>query len=174
VSGWALNPDALLDGATDHLPGPEARYEQTESISLAFITALQLLPPRQLATLVLRDVLGFRTQEVAQMLETSVEAVESALKRARISIRRRRPVIGDPPPAPASAAEEAVTARFVSAYGAADLDALLDLLTDDVFMSMPPIPLEYEGRDALAGFCVAIFAAGRRLELVRTPTRANG
>jgi RNA polymerase sigma-70 factor (TIGR02960 family) len=173
--GWLEPfPDALLEGATDDLPGPEARYEQTESISLAFITALQLLPPRQLATLVLRDVLGFRTQEVAQMLEASVDAVESALKRARISIQRRRPIIGDPPPAPASAAEEAIAARFVSAYEAADLDALLDLLTDDAFMSMPPIPLEYEGRDAVAGFCAAVFDAGRRLQLVRTRTRANG
>jgi RNA polymerase sigma-70 factor (ECF subfamily) len=165
-------PDALLENTTDNLPGPEARYEQIESISLAFITALQLLPPRQLATLILRDVLDFRTQEVAEMLETSVASVESALKRARVSVRRRRPIVGDPPPAPASAAEEAIAARFVSAYEAADLDALLDLLTDDVFMSMPPIPLEYEGRDAVAGFCAAVFDAGRRLELVQT--RANG
>ena len=168
-------PDALLDGATDSLPGPEARYEQTESISLAFITALQLLPPRQLATLILRDVLGFRTREVAEMLETSVDSVESALKRARLSVQRRRPVIGDPPPpGPASATEQAIAARFVSAYEAADLDALLDLLTDDVFMSMPPIPLEYEGREAVVGFCAAVFDAGRRLELVRARTRANG
>jgi RNA polymerase sigma-70 factor (TIGR02960 family) len=165
-------PDALLEGATDNLPGPEARYEQTESISLAFITALQLLPPRQLATLILRDVLGFRTQEVAQMLEASTDAVESTLKRARTAVQRRRPIIGDPPPTPASAAEEAVTARFVSAYEAADLEALLDLLTDDAFMSMPPIPLEYEGRDAVAGFCAAVFDTGRRFELVQT--RANG
>ena len=173
--GWLEPfPDALLEGTTDHLPGPEARYEQTESISLAFIIALQLLPPRQLATLILRDVLGFRTREVAEMLGTSLESVESALKRARVSVQRRRPVLGDPPPAPTSAAEEAIAARFVSAYEAADLDALLGLLTDDVCMSMPPIPLEYEGRDAVAGFCAAVFDAGRRLELVRTQTRANG
>ncbi|HEX4791367.1 MAG TPA: RNA polymerase subunit sigma-70 [Actinospica sp.] len=165
-------PDVLLEGTTDNLPGPEAHYEQTESISLAFITALQLLPPRQLATLILRDVLGFRTQEVAEMLEASVDSIESVLKRARIAMQRRRPAVDSPPPAPASATEEAIAARFVSAYEAADLDALLDLLTDDVFMSMPPIPLEYEGRAAVAGFCTAVFGAGRRLELVRT--RANG
>ncbi len=164
-------PDVLLDGAIDAPPGPEARYEQTESISLAFITALQLLPPRQLAALILRDVLDFRAQEVAEMLDASVDAVESALKRARTAVQQRRPVVGEPPPAPASPTEEAIVARFVSAYEAADLDALLDLLTDDVFMSMPPLPLEYEGRDAVAGFCAAVFGAGRRLEFVRT--RAN-
>jgi RNA polymerase sigma-70 factor (ECF subfamily) len=165
-------PDALLAGALEVPPGPEARYEQTESISLAFITALQLLPPRQLSALILRDVLGFRTQEVADMLETSVDAVESALKRARAAVRRRRPALGQPPPAPASRAEQGIVARFVAAYEAADLEALLGLLTDDVFTSMPPIPLEYEGRDPVAGFFAAVFGAGRTFELVAT--RANG
>ena len=82
-------PDALLEGAVDAPLGPEARYEQTESISLAFVTALQLLPPRQLAVLVLRDVLGFHASEVADMLDSTVESVTSALKRARASLQRR-------------------------------------------------------------------------------------
>jgi RNA polymerase sigma-70 factor (ECF subfamily) len=166
-------PDALLEGAVGVPPGPEARYEQTESISLAFVTALQVLPPRQLAVLILRDVLGFRASEVAGMLETTVESVTSALKRARASLQRHRPGAGrEPSPAAGSPAEEAIVARFVSAYESADLGALVALLTDDAFISMPPMPFEYEGREVVASFFSRIFGAGRRFYLV--PTRANG
>jgi RNA polymerase sigma factor (sigma-70 family) len=187
-------PDEFIDADT----GPEARYEQAESISLAFVTALQLLPPRQLAVLVLRDVLGYHAAEVAGMLDTTTESVNSALKRARASLHRdqqlarqpasqpdRQPAgqparqpAGQParqsagPPAAGSPAEDALVAKFVSAYQASDLDALLALLTDDVFMSMPPMPLEYEGRDAVGRFCALLFGAGREYRLV--PTRANG
>ena len=163
-------PDALLEGAFDVPLGPEARYEQTESISLAFVTALQALPPRQLAVLILRDVLGFRASEVAAMLDATVESVNSALKRARAGLDRREE--REPPPAAGSPSEDALVARFVSAYEAADLDAVVALLTDDVFISMPPMPFEYEGRDAVARFCALILGPGRRFDLV--PTRANG
>jgi RNA polymerase sigma-70 factor (ECF subfamily) len=166
-------PDALLEGAMDTPPGPEARYEQTESISLAFVTALAVLPPRQTAVLILRDVLGFHAGEVADMLDSTVESVNGALKRARASLQRRRAqASAEPPPAAGSAAEDAVVARFVDAYESADLDALVALLTDDVFMSMPPVPLEYQGRDVVARFCAGIFGADRRFDVV--PTRANG
>ncbi len=167
-------PDALLDGAIGVPLGPEARYEQTESISLAFVTALQVLPPRQVAVLILRDVLGFRASEVAGMLDSTVESVNSALKRARASLRPPAPAAADrePPPAAGSPAEDAIVARFVSAWESADLDALVALLTDDVFMAMPPMPFEYEGRDVVARFCASLFGAGRRFDLV--PTRANG
>jgi len=167
-------PDALLEGAINVPLGPEARYEQTESISLAFVTALQVLPPRQLAVLILRDVLGFHANEVADMLDTTVESVKSALKRARASLQHRRVMVADrePPPAADSLAEDAIVAKFVSAWESADIDALVALLTDDVFMSMPPLPLEYQGRDVVARFCGSIFGAGRRFDLV--PTRANG
>ena len=167
-------PDTLLDGAMDVPPGPEARYEQAESISLAFVTALQVLPPRQLAVLILRDVLGFRASEVAGLLDSTVESVTSALKRARASLQRRQPSVAgrEPPPAPGSPVEDAIVTKFVRAYESADVDALVALLTDDVFMSMPPMPLEYEGRDVVARFCALLFGAGRRFDLV--PTRANG
>ncbi|TCM46854.1 sigma-70 family RNA polymerase sigma factor [Kribbella sp. VKM Ac-2568] len=167
-------PDALFDGAINLPLGPEARYEQTESISLAFVTALQVLPPRQLAVLILRDVLGFHANEVADMLDTTVDSVKSALKRARAGLERRRSTAADrePPPAADSTTEDAIVAKFVSAWQSADIDALVDLLTDDVFMSMPPLPLEYEGRDVVAHFCATLFGAGRRFDLV--PTRANG
>jgi RNA polymerase sigma-70 factor (TIGR02960 family) len=167
-------PDALLEGVIDVPLGPEARYEQTESISLAFVTALQLLPPRQLAVLILRDVLGFRANEVADMLDWTIESVNSALKRARASLQRRLPLTADrePPPPFDSPSEDAIVAKFVSAWESADLDALVALLTDDVFISMPPMPFEYEGRDLVARFFANIFGAGRRFELVRT--RANG
>ncbi|HEX5114414.1 MAG TPA: sigma-70 family RNA polymerase sigma factor [Pseudonocardiaceae bacterium] len=165
-------PDALLDGALTVPLGPEARYEQTESISLAFVTALQTLPPRQIAVLILRDVLGFHANEVADMLDTTVESVKSALKRARAGLERRRSAPGEPPPAADSPAEQTIVADFVRAWETADVDALVALLTDDAFVSMPPLPLEYQGRDVVARFSAGIFGAGRRFELV--PTRANG
>jgi RNA polymerase sigma-70 factor (ECF subfamily) len=167
-------PDACLEGAMNVPLGPEARYEQTESISLAFVTALQLLPPRQLAVLVLRDVLGFHANEVAEMLGSTTESVNSALKRARASSQRRQPASAgrEPPPTAGSPAEEMLVAEFVRAYESADIEALVALLTDDVFMSMPPMPLEYEGRDVVARFCALLFGAGRKYDLV--PTRANG
>jgi len=166
-------PDALREGAIDVPLGPEARYEQTEAISLAFVTALQVLPPRQLAVLILRDVLGYHANEVAEMLDATVESVNSALKRARAGLQQRhRTDNREPPPASDSPSEEAILAKFVHAWESADLDALVALLTDDVFMSMPPMPFEYEGRDVVARFCASIFRAGRRFDLV--PTRANG
>jgi RNA polymerase sigma-70 factor (ECF subfamily) len=167
-------PDALLEGAISVPPGPEARYEQTEAISLAFVTALQVLPPRQVAVLILRDVLGFRASEVAGMLDATTESVNSALKRARASLQRRLPSAAgrEPPPVAGAPSEDAIVAKFVSAWESADVGALVALLTDDVFMSMPPMPFEYEGRDIVARFCASLFGSGRRFDLV--PTRANG
>jgi hypothetical protein len=108
------------------------------------------------------------------LLDSSVESVNSALNRARASLQRKRLAADDePPPAPGSPAEDAIVAKFVSAYSSADVDALVALLTDDAFMSMPPMPLEYHGRDIVAGFCAsALFGSNRRFDLV--PTRANG
>jgi len=163
-------PDALLEGATGVPLGPEARYEQTEAISLAFVTALQVLPARQRAVLILREVLGYRASEVADMLDSSVESVSSALKRARAGLETL--VVREPPPAPGSPAERALVERFVRAYESGDVDALVALLTTDVCVSMPPIPLEYQGRDVVARFYSSVMGQGRRYDLV--PTRANG
>ena len=167
-------PDALLDGAITASPGPEARYEQAESLSLAFVTALQRLPPRQLAVLILRDVLGFHADEVADMLDTTVESVKSALKRARAGMQRRRPATTgqEGPPEIDPATQGSLVARFVSAYEAADIDALVALFTDDVFLSMPPMPLEYRGRVSVAAFFAFAFGLTQGFRLV--PTRANG
>ncbi|MEV6105525.1 RNA polymerase subunit sigma-70 [Streptomyces sp. NPDC051940] len=167
-------PDTLLAGALDVPLGPEARYEQAESISLAFVTALQLLPPRQLAVLILRDVLGYHAAEVADMLDSTVDSVNSALKRARAGLARRLPPAGGggPAPEPGSPEEEELVGAFASAYAAGDLEAVLALLTDDIFLSMPPIPLEYQGREVVARFLGRVFGSGRRVELL--PTRANG
>ncbi|HEY1916143.1 MAG TPA: sigma-70 family RNA polymerase sigma factor [Streptosporangiaceae bacterium] len=161
-----------LEPFPDVVINPEILYGQAESISLAFVTALQVLPPRQVAVLILRDVLGFHAQEVAGMLDTTTDSVNSALKRARASLQRHQPTAAEPAPAPGSPAEEALVAKFVTAYESADLDALVALLTDDVFTSMPPMPFEYQGRDLVARFFATLFAAGRRTHLV--PTRANG
>lgn len=166
-------PDVLSDGALGASTVPAARYEQSETISLAFVSALQTLPPRQVAVLILRDVLGFHTDEVAGMLTTSAVAVNSALSRARAGMRRRFPAEhSDRPALPAgSAVEQRIARRFAQAWESADVDALVELLTDEVFISMPPIPFEYQGRSLVGDFFSDLFAAGRRFDLV--PTRAN-
>jgi RNA polymerase sigma-70 factor (TIGR02960 family) len=163
-------PDSLLADATE--VGPEARYAQIEAISLAFVSALQVLPPRQLAALILRDVLGFKAGEVADMLDTTVASVNSALKRARAGVRRLQPSSDERAPAPDSPSERALVADFVRAYESGDVDGLVALLTTDIFVSMPPIPLEYQGLDAVSRLFAGIFSSGRRVDLV--PTRANG
>jgi RNA polymerase sigma-70 factor (TIGR02960 family) len=167
-------PDALLEGVA-LTPGPEARYETSEAISLAFVAALQMLPPRQRAVLILRDVLGFSAAETAGMLSVTVDSVTSALKRARAAVQdragpaRRR----EPPPPPNSPAERALVTRLTSAYQSGDIGRLVALLTDDVRVSMPPVPLEYRGRDSAAAFHAAVvFRQGRTYDLI--PTRANG
>lgn len=162
-------PDVLLD----RRPGPEARYETTEAISLAFITALQLLPPRQRATLVLRDVLGYHAAEVAQMLDTTQEGVNSALKRARATVDNHLADSGRPARQPDTAAEHRLVARLTDALERADLDALIELLVTDVRLSMPPAMLEYRGIEtARRVFATVSFRPGRTYRVV--PTRANG
>jgi ketosteroid isomerase-like protein len=156
-------PDALLGGTPD------------ETMALAFVAALQALPPRQRAVLLLRDVLGFRADEVASMLDSSEAAVDGALQRSRAAMAARLPRPGpEPPPQPCSAGEREVAGRFATAYAADDIDAVVALLTEDAWYTMPPVPLEYQGRAAIGDFLrdCARWRAGRRQRLI--PTRANG
>jgi RNA polymerase sigma-70 factor (ECF subfamily) len=168
-------PDALLEGLADAAPGPEARYEAMEAVSLAFITALQLLPPRQRAVLILREVLGFPASEAASMLDTSEESVTSALKRARATLERhqRSAVSREPAPPPGSAAERQLVDRLTRAFETADVDGIVALLTEDVWFTMPPLPLEYSGPELSGQFLRATaFRPHWTARLI--PTRANG
>ena len=163
-------PDVLLDADLEGPPGPEARYEAKEAISLAFVTALQLLPARQRAVLILRDVLGFRASEVAGMLESTEGSVTSALKRARATLEGRpRPEAAPPPDSPF---ERELVGRLASAFEANDVDGIVALLADDVRLAMPPLPLEYVGRDEAARFYGVVATRPGRRRLVQT--RANG
>jgi len=167
-------PDLLLDQLMDTAPGPEARFEAREAVSLAFVTALQLLPPRQRAVLILRDVLGFHAWEVAQILDSTEESVTSALKRARATLQRQLPRSSErgQAPAPGSAAERELVERFTRAFEAKDVPGIVGLLTDDVWLTMPPIPLEYQGRGLAEQFLTATAIPLQRPRLVAT--RANG
>jgi RNA polymerase sigma-70 factor (TIGR02960 family) len=166
-------PDALLEGIPDEAPGPEARHEARESIALAFIVGLQHLPPQQRAVLVLRDVLGYRTREVAGMLETSEASVNSLLRRARSAFESRLPATGrDRAPLPDSQLERDVVSRFAESVENGDVDGMVALLTDDAWLTMPPLPHAYQGRDAIGAFLHG--AEERRGAPLRLrPTRAN-
>jgi RNA polymerase sigma-70 factor (ECF subfamily) len=167
-------PDERL-GLTDGLATPEARFEQRETIELAFIAALQHLPPRQRAVLILRDVLGFSGSEVADALDTTPASVYSALQRAHKTVDERLPersqqatlrVLGDD-------ALRDVVDRYVDAWERGDVEAVVAMLTHDVEVTMPPIPTWYRGRAAAAVFLArSPLGGGRRWRLV--PVRANG
>jgi RNA polymerase sigma-70 factor (TIGR02960 family) len=165
-------PDLLLQELPDDAPGPQARYEAREAISLAFVTALQVLPPRQRTALILRDVLGFPTSEAAQMLQTSEQSVASAVKRARATLARELPAGQREAPPPHSPAEQRLVARLTQAFEAADVGGIVTLLTEDAWLTMPPLPLEYQGRDLAGRFFTLAFRPGRKYRLIAT--RANG
>jgi RNA polymerase sigma-70 factor (TIGR02960 family) len=167
-------PDVLFEGIPDEAPGPEARYETKEAIALAFIVGLQHLPPQQRAVLVLRDVLGFRAGEVAEVLETTEPSVNSLLRRARAAFDSRLPAAGrERAPLPNSKPERDVVGRFADAVEAGDVDAMVALLTDDAWVTMPPEPWQYQGPTAIGAFLRdREVRRGALLRLV--PTRANG
>jgi RNA polymerase sigma-70 factor (TIGR02960 family) len=165
-------PDELLAGLPDAAPGPGARYEARESISLAFITALQRLSPGQRAALVLRDVLGYRAAEAAEILDCTLDTVNGSLRRARAALSGLLP--GDTlsqAPLPGSAAEREAIDRFTDAFERGDVATLVSMLTDDAWLTMPPWPLGFRGRAAAAALLTAlVFRGGTlRFRLVRVP-----
>jgi RNA polymerase sigma-70 factor (TIGR02960 family) len=166
-------PDLLIDGIPDEAPGPVARYETKEAIALAFIVGLQHLPPQQRAVLVLRDVLGYRAREVAEMLETSEASVNSLLRRARAAFESRLPATGrERAPLPDSKLEREIVGRFAETVESGDIDGMVALLTDDAWLTMPPLPHAYQGRNAISAFLRgAEERRGAPMRLV--PTRAN-
>jgi RNA polymerase sigma-70 factor (ECF subfamily) len=144
---------------------PALRAEERETIRLAFVAAIQRLPPRQRAALLLRDGLGWSSREVADLLGSSVASVNSALQRARSAVEN----VPESPPRPT---ELALASRYLAAWEAADIPALAELLREDAELAMPPTPTWYRGRDDVAAFLDATFA---RIPAVRlAPTRANG
>jgi RNA polymerase sigma-70 factor (ECF subfamily) len=165
-------PDGVL-GLLDGYAAPEARYEQRESVELAFIAALQHLPARQRAVLILHDVLAFSAREVADSLQTSVASVNSALQRARDNVTERVPrrsqlatlrSLGDE-------GQRQIVESYIDAWNRTDLDALLRLLTEDATWSMPPLGTWYRGHNAISAFLTR-----RPLQMPwrRIPTWANG
>ncbi len=167
-------PDALLEGVPDAAPGPEARYEARETVALAFVTALQRLPPRQRAAIVLKDVLGFQSAEVATMLDTTETSVNSALQRARATLDAQAPPRRERAPLPRSVGERELVGRFADAFENGRVDQIVALLTDDAWVTMPPEPFEYQGREAVDEFFRQAFAArGVRTDRL-VATRANG
>jgi RNA polymerase sigma-70 factor (ECF subfamily) len=167
-------PDAQL-ALADGIAGPEARYEQRESVELAFIAALQHLPARQRAVLILRDVLGFSAREAAATLDATPASIDTALGRARKTVEERLPARSQQATLRELGDERLreLVGEFVAAWERADVDAVVALLTDDAVIAMPPRPTWFRGREAVATFLRGWpLVPGRRWRLV--PTSANG
>ena len=166
-------PDDLID---EPEIGPEARYSLRESVSLAFLAALQSLPPRQRAVLILCDVLDWRASETAQLLDITISAVSSALHRARVTMNKHYHAHGRDTLATASIDDDLrlLLDRYVQVWEAADIDGLVELLREDATLSMPPMPTWYAGREAIStAVQEKIFAGDARGRWLMRPMRAN-
>jgi len=173
--GWLQPyPDRLLDEVAPSDAEPDAVVVAKETIELAFLATSQLLPPRQRAVLILRDVLGWSANDTASALETSVPAVNSALQRARSTLHEHHPDRLDmtPPPDP-TGTERALLLRFLDAHERADVTAVVELLRDDVRFTMPPALWWLDGRDTVAAAYEQGFASGEPSDWKRLPTSAN-
>jgi RNA polymerase sigma-70 factor (ECF subfamily) len=174
-TGWLEPyPDHLLDGIADREEAPDDAIVAAETIELAFLVAIQHLPPRQRAVLILRDVLGWTAADAAAVVGTSVIAANSALQRARETLRRHLPAERLAWARPdADASERALLGRYVEAWAQKDLDALVALLAEDARLSMPPTPAWYEGREAVRLFLASYPFRPATLTHLHVPTRAN-
>lgn len=166
-------PDRLLDELESAAPGPEARYAQREQVQLAFVTAAQLLPPKQRAVLIMRDALGWSARETAEALGDSVAAVNSALQRARAGLARGRAAAAPAHVPPRAERERTLLRRFMEAWDAVDVDGIVSLLAADAVMTMPPAPMHLRGREAIGRFFATVPADGRLDEIRLVPTGAN-
>ena len=168
-------PDALLDELESAAASPDSQYDLRESVQIAFLAAVQLLPARQRAVLILRDVAGFSTSEVAELLESTAASVNSALNRARAALQHQREIgrLNLEYAASDAAAAETIVRRYVEAWQSADIGKLAGLLKRDVGMTMPPLPLRYSGRDNVVQFLTTIPPVVERNNFRFTSTRAN-
>jgi RNA polymerase sigma-70 factor, ECF subfamily len=145
-------PDSNLEGIADEAPNPEARYASLEAVQLAFIAAIQLLPPRQRAVLLLCDVLGWSAVEAATLIGSSTASINSALQRARETLAKRypdgRPAVSAPP----NPAQQKLLGRYLRAWEGLDVDSFVALLKEDAIYTMPPLPQWYAGREAIRTF----------------------
>ena len=166
-------PDSRLGLLPDH--EPQAHYDLRESVDLAFLSAIQLLPARQRAVLLLRDVLAFSAAETAGLLDTTVAGVNSALQRSRTALHEHRATgrLRPDQRAESSAVERSLLRRYLAAWHACDIPALVALLREDALLTMPPYPLAYRGREAIAQFLATVPAGGRLDQITLVPTRAN-
>jgi RNA polymerase sigma-70 factor (ECF subfamily) len=177
----ALDPEeaeiaSYLQPYPDRLLETEAAVEERESVGLAFVTVMQLLPPRQRAALVLRDVLGWSARETADLLGDSVASINSALQRAREKLERERAagrLVRDHAPA-SPEAEARVIRAFIAAWEAVDVDGIVALLAGDAVLTMPPEPMRFAGAEAIADFFRTVPAEGALERIRLVPTRANG
>ena len=168
-------PEHLLELAAPDVHEPAAMVVAKETIELAFLTAIQLLPPTQRAVLIMRGILEWPAADTAEALGTTVAAVNSSLQRAREALQRQRPPStgGLPQPRTPSRSERELLARYVDAHERADPQAVIELLRQDVRCSMPPLPVLYDGRDVVAAFFRNTFAPLSAGDLRLVPTRAN-
>src|SRR4051812_27704627 len=164
-------PEALLEGLLDRACEPLARHHPREAIRLAFVAALQRLPPAERAIVALCDVAGFPTEEAAAMLGLDAVASLQALRRARSTLAARLAHERPPPPPPGSPTERALLDRFAAAFARADVEALMTLVSEDVVLRLPPIPAEHRGRAAARRVLARIPFS--RVELVATRANAD-
>jgi RNA polymerase sigma-70 factor (TIGR02960 family) len=162
-------PDAWLDELPSEAAEPGARYDLRESVQLALLAAIQTLPPRQRAALLLRDVLGFSAKEVGQLLDVSSTSVHSAVRRARATLEQRAPDRTPPP----DDVQRSLVKRYIEAWEAIDIPGLVALMREDAVMTMPPDPAVFLGRQAIADFFATVPAGGALDQILLVPTRAN-